>query len=101
MPKRDNYIWLTATANPNADGFRRVTVPGACAAPTLDNKLEMAVADAVRTSLEAEKSMVITVARYEELLKAEKILNALRRGGVDNWEWYGDAMDILEDGNGE
>ena len=35
--------------------------------------------------------------RIQELLKAEKILNALRDYGVDNWEGYEMAMDSVEE----
>ena len=31
----------------------------------------------------------------KQLLKAEKKLNALEAGGVDNWEWYGEALSAL------
>lgn len=30
--------------------------------------------------------------RINELLKAERKLNALEAGGVDNWEWYGESL---------
>ena len=30
--------------------------------------------------------------RYKELLEAERVLGLLERGGVDNWEWYGEAL---------
>lgn len=40
----------------------------------------------------------ISEERYKELLHAEKVLDALYAGGVDNWEWYGDALDALEEG---
>ncbi len=30
--------------------------------------------------------------RMEELLRAEKKLNALQDGGVDNWEWYEESL---------
>lgn len=35
--------------------------------------------------------------RIQELLKEEKILNALRDYGVDNWEGYEIAMDSVEE----
>lgn len=35
--------------------------------------------------------------RIQELLKAEKILTALRDYGVDNWEGYEMAMDSVEE----
>ena len=42
---------------------------------------------------------VITIpeGRYAELVKAEKKLNALEEGGVDNWEWYSESLAGLFD----
>ena len=37
-------------------------------------------------------SVEISKKRYEELLEAEKELNALHAGGVDNWEWYHESL---------
>ncbi len=34
----------------------------------------------------------ISVERFLKLLNAERILNALYDGGVDNWEWYEDSL---------
>lgn len=34
--------------------------------------------------------------RYEELLEAEKFLDALNAAGVDNWEGYEMAFDYLD-----
>lgn len=34
----------------------------------------------------------ISEERYKELLDAEKELQALHAGGVDNWEWYGQSL---------
>ena len=34
---------------------------------------------------------------YDRLVRADKKLSALEAAGVDNWEWYGDAMDTLEE----
>lgn len=41
--------------------------------------------------------VTLTKERYEELLQAEKVLAALYATGVDNWERYNDALDILGD----
>lgn len=30
--------------------------------------------------------------RYDELLLAERKLDALEAGGVDNWEWYYESL---------
>lgn len=40
------------------------------------------------TEEQQEEMVSIPKARYEELLEDQKVLNALRAGGVDNWEWY-------------
>lgn len=37
------------------------------------------------------------LSRYEELIRAEKKLIALENAGVDNWEWYDDAMETMEE----
>lgn len=34
---------------------------------------------------------------YEELLESDKMLSALERAGVDNWEGYDFAMEIMND----
>jgi phage pi2 protein 07 len=41
--------------------------------------------------------VVITKEEYEELKLANTKLNVLMNAGVDNWEWYGDAMSSLND----
>ena len=32
-----------------------------------------------------------------DLLNCRNILTALEQGGVDNWEWYGDSLENLEE----
>ena len=39
---------------------------------------------------EAE-TVTILKSEYESLLRDAKLLMALENGGVDNWEWYGEA----------
>ena len=43
-----------------------------------------------------QREEIITVSmtkqRYLTLLKAELKLDMLEMGGVDNWEWYGEAL---------
>jgi|SRR6478735_35505 len=39
----------------------------------------------------------ISKKRLKELEKAEAKLNALENGGVDNWEWYDQAMTAYND----
>jgi uncharacterized protein YlaN (UPF0358 family) len=44
----------------------------------------------------SEEMVTITKSEYQ-LLKADAAkLRALERAGVDNWEWYGDAMDSMD-----
>lgn len=45
-----------------------------------------------------DEMVTIPKQEYEDLLRASKILNALYRAGVDNWEWYGDALEDIDDG---
>lgn len=44
---------------------------------------------------ELKDSITITLDEYNELLRESQILNALFANGVDNWEWYGDAIESL------
>ena len=44
-----------------------------------------------------ESENLLSEDRIQELLKEEKILNALRDYGVDNWEGYEMAMDSVEE----
>ena len=44
-----------------------------------------------------ESENLLSEGRIQELLKQEKILNALRDYGVDNWEGYEMAMDSVEE----
>ena len=39
----------------------------------------------------------ISSERYKNLLHSEEILNRLYAAGVDNWEWYGDALNNNDD----
>jgi len=40
-------------------------------------------------------NVVITAEEYKRLLIAEKVLQALERAGVDNWDGYGFAFEEL------
>lgn len=35
--------------------------------------------------------------RNEVLRKRDNVLTALENGGVDNWEWFGESLDVLDD----
>lgn len=41
--------------------------------------------------------MKITNKRYNELIKAETILNVLYNAGVDSWEGWDMAMELFEE----
>jgi hypothetical protein len=41
--------------------------------------------------------VTIPARRFKELTDAEATLNALEAAGVDNWEGYDHAMDILNE----
>ena len=44
-----------------------------------------------------EETITISRKEYDALKKDARILEALYAGGVDNWEWYGDALSSIED----
>jgi hypothetical protein len=39
--------------------------------------------------------VVISLKNYNELLDDQRVLDALHRGGVDNWEWYDESLSDL------
>ena len=43
-----------------------------------------------------EEMITITKKEYERLLERDEWLCALEGAGVDNWDGYGDAYDLLE-----
>lgn len=45
----------------------------------------------------SDETVTIPIERYKQLLRDSKVLNALEAGGVDNWEWYGEALESMED----
>lgn len=44
-----------------------------------------------------DENITISKKEYEELTKDSEFLNALRAAGVDNWEGYSYAIEILEE----
>lgn len=45
-----------------------------------------------------ERMYLVSEDRLKELIEAELRLEALRSGGVDNWEWYGESnCDFIQD----
>lgn len=43
------------------------------------------------------KKIEITLEEYRELLEAQATLYLLEAGGVDNWTWYEESLDGLEE----
>lgn len=44
-----------------------------------------------------EETVTISKSEYKDLKQSERILDALYAGGVDNWDWYGEALVSLDD----
>lgn len=44
-----------------------------------------------------EETVTISLQYLKELEKESRILGALYAGGVDNWEWYEESLEGLED----
>lgn len=49
----------------------------------------------------SEETVTIPKTEYSALIKASVKLNCLEKAGVDNWEWYGDAMEEFNSEMGE
>lgn len=43
--------------------------------------------------MDTEDTITISKKEYNDLTRAQRKLNALEAGGVDNWEWYGDSLE--------
>lgn len=46
-----------------------------------------------------EETITISRKEYENLLKRDEILQALRETGVDSWTGYPEAMELLKEWN--
>ena len=44
-----------------------------------------------------EKTITISKKEYEELLKDSQFLDCLRGAGVDNWDGYDHAMEMMKE----
>ena len=42
------------------------------------------------------ETITISLEAYEELLRDQYFLNCLRNAGVDNWDWYSEAVDEFQ-----
>lgn len=47
------------------------------------------------------ETVTISKAEYEELLDDSLFLNCLQNNGVDNWDWYGEAVAEYQETKGE
>lgn len=45
--------------------------------------------------MEDFKTVTMSVESYNAIMAQAAKLQALENAGVDNWEWYGDAMEAL------
>ncbi len=41
----------------------------------------------------SEEMVTITKERFDDLIDSERMLICLQNAGVDNWEWYDEAME--------
>ena len=57
--------------------------------------------DALHRIVESEGFMVVKTDDYEELLDDSLFLNCLQNNGVDNWEWYDEAVTEYQQIKGE
>lgn len=61
----------------------------------LGEKVRMRDSIVVEIESYSFRNKKIDNSKYKELLKKEKILDALMSGGVDNWEWYHESTKDL------
>lgn len=45
-----------------------------------------------------DTNVTISKEEYENLCEDQRMLNALQAAGVDNWDWYDDAMEMFHKG---
>lgn len=43
------------------------------------------------------ETVTISKEEYDELVEDSRFLATLRNAGVDNWEWYDEAVSMIED----
>lgn len=41
-----------------------------------------------------KETVTISLEEYDNLVQRDRILSALEAGGVDNWEWYSDSIQM-------
>lgn len=53
------------------------------------------------TNQDNTPTIIISRAEYNRLLQRDLMLLALEHSGVDNWDGYGDAQDLMDEWEGE
>lgn len=56
---------------------------------------------ALHRIVESENFKIIPSEEYEEMYDDGLFLNCLRNNGVDNWEWYDEAVEEYQQSKGE
>lgn len=44
-----------------------------------------------------DETVIISKAEYDELMERSEFLSCLQAAGVDNWEGYGDAQEMMNE----
>lgn len=57
--------------------------------------------DALHRIVESEGFKVVDSEEYEELSDDSLFLNCLQNNGVDNWDWYSEAVTEYQQSKGE
>lgn len=50
------------------------------------------------TGVDEDGNVTIAYTLYTKLMNDSAFLQVLHNNGVDNWEWYGDALEEFNDG---
>lgn len=56
---------------------------------------------ALHRIVESEGFKIVDSDEYEELLDDSLFLNCLQNNGVDNWDWYSEAVEEYQQSKGE
>ena len=87
----ENTVVITVRSEEKANGSL-----GNDASVTMSEPMFRKLLSSIETALAHDGSVSLSMEEHSELLYAQAKLNALEAAGVDNWEWYGDAMEKLE-----
>lgn len=84
--------------NPHADGsYERLAAARQEVDESISQKTLDGMDEAVANMTVLPDMITITRKKYDSLMADRKLLRALEAGGVDNWEWYGEATRGLFD----